>query len=464
MGRFSFTSYAVWSAIAAIICGFLHALPFFASLPSQGALFSAARGLAAGRGLGGYSASALDYLNGIIWRAGGALGLGWGQWLGVFLGWTVAAFLALAGLRVLVGFLKNPRTERITCLAAAALLLASALPAAWSRLSGRGQNISNLKLAAPVELIGQAREFSNGELFANASGQVHLLLFATPDAGAIPPERAGRLAANPAMWREELRKEKWQAVLLTGPVAEYRPLLDHLIASPDWHPMAVTNHGYLFRRGPGLAVESLDVDAFRFGTDLETAIFLAQISERYDAIQRNTLARACMDRALQLAPDNASVLAYAATFAASHKRWQDAISLSKKALASEPDFAQAKIVQALSLLEINESARAQDLVEQVLARNPDDLYTLFLSARICRMLNDYAREAEVLEKIIALSKSAGLPVINYQIYLGQAYARMGQAKPALNNYRSVLAGGQLNKEQAAEIQDAITTIETREKP
>ena len=158
------------------------------------------------------------------------------------------------------------------------------------------------------------------------------------------------------------------------------------------------------------------------------------------------------------------MLAYAATFAASHKRWQDAISLSKRALASEPDFAQAQIVQALSLVEINESARAQDLVEQVLARNPDDLYTLFLSARICRTLNDYAREAEVLEKIIALSKSAGLPVINYQIYLGQAYARLGQAKPALDNYRAVLAGGQLNKEQAAEIQDAITTIETREKP
>jgi len=464
MGRFFTTRYAKWSAVAAIICGFLHALPIFAALPSQGALFSAARGLGAGRGLAGYSATPLDYLNSGLWRAGGAAWLGWGQWLGVFLGWTLTAFVALLGLRLLVGFLKNPGTGRIVCLAAAALLLSSGLLAAWKALGARQKSSSNITLTAPVELIEQTRQFRPGELFANASAQLHLLLFGAPDAGTIPLEQAGRLTANPALWRDELRQEKWQAVLLTGPLTEYRPLLDHLIASPDWHLAAVTNQGYLFRRGPGLPAESFDVETFRLGADFETAIYLAQITERYDAIQRSTLARACMDRALQLAPDNANVLAYAATFAASHKRWQDAISLSQKALAHQPDFAQAKIVQALALLEINEPARARDLIGEVLARNPDDLYTLFLSARIYRTLNDPSQEAEVLEKVIALSKSAGLPVINYQIYLGQAYARLGQAKPALENYRAVLAGGQLNKEQAAEIQDAITTIETRQKP
>jgi len=207
----------------------------------------------------------------------------------------------------------------------------------------------------------------------------------------------------------------------------------------------------------------LEIESFKLSHDLETALYLAQIAERFDAVRRTTEARSCIERALQLAPRNASVLAYAATFAAAHKRWQDAISLSNKALAVEPDFAQAKIVQALALLEINEPGRAQHLIKQVLARNAKDLYTLFLYARISRALNDHAQEAATLEKIIQLSTAAGLPVINYQIYLGQAYARLGQAKPALKNYRAVLAGGQLNKEQAGEIQDAITTIEAREK-
>ncbi len=465
MGRSSLLRYAVLSAGVAIICGFLHALPLFAALPTAGTLFSAARGLASLDGLAGYqTASSLDWLNGWLWRMGGSSLLGWGQWLWGFLGWTVAAFLALAIVRMLAGFGRNPRRGRMLCILAAVLLLASGLPAAWQRVSGRGGNISNLNFVAPVELIAKTGQLAHGELFANASGQAHLLLFAPALAGATPPDQAAQLAGNPILWRERLRQEKWRAVLLTGPLTEFRPLLDHLITSPDWRIATITNQGYLFLRGSGPAALSLEIDSFKLADDGETALHLAQIAERYDAVRRTTDARSCIDRALQLAPRSASVLAYAATFAAAHKRWQDAISLSNKALAVEPDFAQAKIIQALALLEINETGRAQDLVAQVLARNPDDLSTLFLYARISRALNDYAQEAATLEKLITLSTAAGLPVINYQIYLGQAYARLGQAKPALKNYRAVLADGQLNKEQAAEIEEAIATIEAREKP
>ena len=460
-----FSRYTALSAVAAIICGFLYALPFLGGIPSQTAMVSAARGLAAMRELTGYNpASLADSCNAWLWETGGASLLVWAQWLSAFLGRTLVIFVALVVLAAVLRLFCKPRARRLLFTTAVLLALAAGVPGAWTAWSKRADGLSNLKLIAPVELIEALGQLDPAELFATVNGQANLLLFAPSVAGGLAPDQAAVLSRNPQKWREVLRTKKWQAALLTGPLTEYRPLLDHLATSPDWHLGAINNQGYLFRRGSGPPVKLLDAGTFQLSTDDETAVYLAQIAERYDAVSRVTEARACMDRAEKLAPDNPGVLAYAATFAAAHRRWQDAITYSNKALALEPDFAQAKIVQALALIELNEPGQAQELVRQVLEQNPKDLYTLFLYARICKLLNDHSREAETLEKIIAINARAGLPVLHYRIYLGQAYARLGQAKAALENYRAVLAGGQLNPEQSQEIRDAIATIESKETP
>jgi len=465
MGKISFRRYAIFSAVVSTICGFFHALPYLGGIPSQITLLSAARGLASLKKLPGYNpASLADLLNGWLWNTGGATLLTAGQVLAVFAGWTLGAMVALAVMLAIVQFLNTIRIRRLLIGSTVFLLLATCVPSLWNALAKRREKISDLTLIAPLELITTARSSDKTPLFATPTGQGYLLLFAPALGDGSPPDKMAALSLNPPKWREALRTDRWQAALLAGPIAEYRPLLDHLITSPDWHLAAVTNQGYLFLRGPGQPAKSLEADTFHLNSTLETALYLAQIAERYDAIRRSKEARACMDRARELAPNNPTVLAHAATYAAAHKRWQDAIAYSNKALAVAPDFAQAKIVQALALIEIGEINRAQSLVDQVLIQSPEDLYTLFLSARISKAQSDYAREAETLEKIIALSNRDGLPVMNYQIYLGQAYSRLGQAKDALINYRAVLATGQLNKEQAAEIQNSIDTIESRENP
>ena len=465
MRELFFLRYTGWSAAASIISGFLHALPFRNGIPSQAALVSAARGLAAMKKLAGYNpASLADLWMAWLWKVGGASLLVWSEWLSAFLCWTLATFLALVVLSIVLRFFCKPRARGVLFAAAALLALAVCLPGAWSTWNKRTDRLSNIKLLAPVELIDAVRALEPAELFATVNAQANLLLFAPSLAGGLAPDQAALLSRNPEEWRKILRTKKWQAALLTGPLTEFRPLLDHFNSSPDWHLSAITNQGYLFLRGSGPSAKSLEAGSFQLSTERETAVYLAQIAERYDAVGRVTEARACLDRAEKLAPDNPSVLAYAATFAAAHKRWQDAITYSKKALALEPDFAQAKIIQALALIELKEPGRAWELVRQVLDRNPEDLSTLFLFARVCKLLNDNSREAETLEKIIAINARSGLPVLHYRIYLGQAYSRMGQAKEALENYRAVLADGQLNKEQAEEIQDAIATIESRKTP
>lgn len=460
----SFHKYATLSVLVALICGFLHALPLWGRIPSQATLFSAARGLAASRHLDGYlPASALDSINGWLWKAGGASLLSTGKWILVFLSWALGALIVLAIIWLIVRLLNDARTRAILFGSAMILVLATGVPEVWSLISQKSDAISDVKLLAPVEMIDKIRDLPAEEIFATSNGLGSLLLFAPEAAGGLSPEDANRLSQEPAQWRERLRNSKWRAVLLAGPLNEFRALLDHLISSPDWHLAAVTNQGYLFLREPGLPAKSLDVETFRLSSDQETAIYLAQIAERYDAIRRSTDARASMERAGELAPDSPSVLAYTATFAAAHKRWQDAIAYSNKALQKDPEFAQAKLVQALALLELGEASRADVQVSQVLLQNPNDLYTLFLAARIAKARNDNEREADLLEKIVALSQKANLPVVHYRIYLGQAYARLGRAQEALKNYREVLAEGKLNAEQATEIKDAIATIEAKEK-
>ncbi|HRJ70653.1 MAG TPA: tetratricopeptide repeat protein, partial [Terrimicrobiaceae bacterium] len=265
-------------------------------------------------------------------------------------------------------------------------------------------------------------------------------------------------------WRDALRQSGWTAAILSGSVEEYRPLLGHLLTSPDWHLAALTNQGYLFLRTPGTAAPSIHATEFHLGNARDTAVYLAQIAGYYDAAGRPTAARACIEQALQIAPASTAVLSHAATFAVAHKRWQEAIAFADKTLAREPGNPHARLVKALALLETGQAGKALPQVDEVLDRAPEDLYSLFLKARICRTLNDYVTEAETLERVVAVNEKAGMPVTNYRIFLGQAYARQGQAEPALANYRTVLASGELNAEQAEEIREAIATIEAKTRP
>ncbi len=445
----------------ALVAGLLHALPVL-GLPSANALASAARGLASSRGLEGYGQAGIgDKLAGWLWQTGGAPALTAGEFARVFVGWTLGLLVALAIMETIARMLHHNRTRRILFTVTFALIAATCVSPIWAGLIRRPVAVSDLSLMAPKALATEVEKREAAQVFANASALPHLVLFAPGTVGGVSPITAGQLVSDPAAWREALRKSQWEAVVLSGPVEEYRRLLEHLITSPDWRLAVINNQGYLFLRGDGPVAKSIDVDKFSLGSDHATAVYLAQIAGYYDAVRRTGEARKCIARALDLAPNEVTVLAHAGTYALAHKRWQEAINYSNKALAQNPHYPHAKLVKAVALQEVGEPHRAMPLVDEVLLQAPDDLYSLFLKAKISRSLNDYVAEADTLEKIIAVSDRAGLPSMHYRIYLGQAYAKQGQPKPALENYKLVLASGTLNKEQAAEIQDAITTIEAK---
>jgi tetratricopeptide (TPR) repeat protein len=416
------------------------------------------------QGLEGYgTASWIDLIAGRLWQSGGVSRLAAGQSLAVFAGWSMAAFLALAVVFGFLRLLNDARTRGIVFGSTIVFILATCIPPLWETIARRNDRVSDLGLVIPVELTNQVRAMNHAKTFANPSALANLLLLAPNLTGSVSMADSLHLSASPERWREGLRRAKWNVVLLSGPLEEYRLLLDHLMTSPDWHLASVSNHGFLFLCGPGLQARSLE-ETFRYATDHDTAVYLAQISGNYDAISRTRDARACLDRALALAPNNTTVLLHAATFAAARKRWQDAIDYSNRALMEDPDLAHAKLVQALALIETGDAARARQLIDQILLQFPDDPYTLFLSARVRRSLNDYVTEAETLEKLIAIGQKAGASTANYRIYLGQAYAKQSLVEPALQNYRAALDSGQLDAKQAEEVQDAMESIESRRTP
>jgi Putative Zn-dependent protease, contains TPR repeats len=456
----SFKKYALVALLIAVIGGGLHALPYFGSPASQRVMLSAARGLAAGRGLAGYGeATLLDQLAARLWRAGGLPALAWGEALSVFVGWTLAGFAVLMVVWLATRWVGKARTRGGIVLVAAAVVLATGVSPFRRWVLYRGETVHAPVLAAPIELAEAVRDRPARTLFTNATGLYQFLLFAPEAVGALTPQQAAALSHNPPAWRKALRTAGWNVVALAGPTSEYRPLLEHLITSPDWRLALVSNQGFLFLRGGGEPLGSFDPETFRLENDRDTAIYLAQIAERYDAIRRPADAMDCLERALDLAPEDVTTLSHAASFAAGRKHWQDVLTYTARALKKDPGFAHAKLIRALALLETGEAWQAQNLCGEILAGAPDDLYTLFLYARICRALHDYAQEAHTLERLVALSEKAGLPTVNYRIYLGQAYARQGLPEPALKNYRLVLESGTLGPEQEKEIRDAIATIE-----
>jgi len=464
MFRSSSFKYAIFAAAASVICGFFHSLPLLGAPPTQASLAAAIRGVASLQKLEGYGATSLiDVMAGRLWQLGGAPLLATGQCLAVFAGWTVAALVALAVVYAIIRLLNDPRVRGILFGSAIILILATCVPPLWTTFTHRGDRVSDFRLLVPVELADQVRRLDQAKVFANPAALAHLLLLAPDSAGSVSMADSVRLSMKPTQWREGFRRAKWNVVLLSGRVGEYRPLLDHLMGSPDWHLASVTNHGFLFRYGSGLPARSLD-GTFHYATDQETAVYLAQIAGYYDAIRRASDARACIERAIELAPNDITVVSLAATFAVAHKRWQDAIGYSRRALARDHGLAHAKLVQALALLETGEADKAEELVDEVLLQSPDDFYTLFLSARIRRSLNDYGREAESLERLVAIGEKVGISTANYRIYLGQAYAKQGLAEPALKNYRAALESGQLDANQVEEVQDALKSIESKRSP
>ncbi len=449
--------YAAIVVLGAAICGLLWLAPAWLSGPTPGNWASAARGLYPQLFVPEPHAS-LDGIAGLLWKTGGPSGLVFlvaalGFLQGFVLGGILTALLLLA-------WQIRPRLWRWLALSPIALgyLAVCALAIVQTATIDRSLARSR-ELNGPFNLLD---EWKGGALFVSRSGLPFVVLRDPAAVKDLTEASALTLANDPRAWREQLRKSDWQTVILTGPNTEFRPLLNHLLDSPDWHIAAVTNQGYVFLRSAGAVPHEFDPGKFRLGSDRETAVYLAALADRYEALRQTRDARDCITRALKLAGNDATVLSYAAAIEAGHKRWADSLGYADRALSADPRSSYAMLLKTLALLETGRPDKAEPLARQLMERAPNDTYTLFLYARVCRELRDSRTEAETLQKLIALSLRLGLPVPpNYYVYLGQAYVLMGDAPQAAAAYHKALEIPGLGPELTESVRDALKTVESK---
>lgn len=261
-----------------------------------------------------------------------------------------------------------------------------------------------------------------------------------------------RLAGDPVLWRRAISGERPGAVVLAGPREEFRPLLWHLLESPDWVLARVTPGAFVFLpSGWGLVGTRMDSGVWPEAapeglTGGQRGVFWARMGAQAAAAREYGLARRYFDRAVEAAPQHPLALVMRASFFAERGDWLEAAHDARRLVRERPNFVAAWKVLAQAELALGGRAAAFDAARRLMELAPQDTQALFVAARCFSEANAPEYELEALGRLIALSRRRGLPVGNYELYLGQALARRGFREQAAEALRRALESGELTGE------------------
>lgn len=344
------------------------------------------------------------------------------------------------------------------------LLLGIALAAGVWRTTWAG--VSREDWPAEVarrEMLDQLRLVS-GRVFANPSGALDFAPSDPEIIGSLPFDERYERLSSVSLWRDAERTSPSAAVLLAGRLTEARRILEHLQASPDWHLAFVNAAGLLWVRGPGNRFSPPAPSAL--GANLPTgqrARLLAATALRFEDAGLRTAARALVHDAMELVPSDPGVLAASASIAASQGRWERARSLAERALKSDPRSTQARFILISAELQIGSPATALAEARRLVRQSARDPQALWLMARAARAARDPMTEIETLERLLAITPPGSAEAGRIQIFLGQAWAQRGFPDQSLKAYRAALEAP-LNETEAAEVREAIATVEANRLP
>jgi tetratricopeptide (TPR) repeat protein len=270
---------------------------------------------------------------------------------------------------------------------------------------------------------------------------------------------------NPKLFRQLDRRYRFDALLLTGDPSQYQPLLEHLLTMKDWTLRYVDSTSLVFRRGTGKAWSLADLDPVRArfanAPPGDRAIFLAQTGAKLVAAQQLEAAKQLLDEALGLDDRLPDAWAGLATYHTARGDWRDALNDVNRALSLDGDFLPALSAKTLLLYGSKQYSAAYELSSKLVSKLPDDPNILFYHAKIAHEAGAYKAEIEALLTLIARAEAEDRPVSGYQIYLGQAYAKVGQASRSIDQFMLALDDPDLTDEERSLIMDNIMRIKKK---
>jgi len=329
--------------------------------------------------------------------------------------------------------------------------------------------------ASPLgpELATPALALAYLEKVAPAQGKK---LFFTPAALEFLPgdrealrKQAGEFdaaAQKPQAWRTLDRKERFDALLLTGSPAAFRPLLDHLRQSPDWTLVDLDPTSLIFRRSPATAWSPKDLEplkaAFASRPKREQVLMRVQSADRLVAIGEPGPARELLDEAIKIDPSSSPAWTELACLHAAQGQWEKALETSERAVQCDKGYLPALAAKANALFAYGKFNEALALTRQLIEKEPGDGPNLYLHAKVTHAAHAYAEEIETLLKIISVAEARSMPTGTWRIFLAQAYGATGQAEPALAQFEAALKESTLSEKERAFAEKAIERIKSRE--
>ena len=270
---------------------------------------------------------------------------------------------------------------------------------------------------------------------------------------------------NPKLFRQLDRRWRFDALLLTGDPSQYRPLLEHLLEAGDFAPVYVDATSVILQRDAARGWEPGDLapvrERFAQSPVRERAKFLALTGGRLVALRRADDGRRLLDEALALNPKSKEAWSGLALLHMNRGANKEAMEAVERGLAIDGKYLPALATKTQLLYASKYFSDAYDLSTKLVERVPDDPGILFYHAKIAHEAHAYRAEIAALVRLIAMAEAAERPVAGYRVYLGQAYAAAGDAKPAAEAFGKALADPELPADQREFAEDNLARIRKR---
>ena len=132
-----------------------------------------------------------------------------------------------------------------------------------------------------------------------------------------------------------------------------------------------------------------------------------------------------------------------------------------RALSLDGEFLPALSTKTLLLYGSKQYGAAYELSSKLASKFPDDPNILFYHAKIAHEAHAYKAEIEALLKLIARAGEENRAVSGYQIYLGQAYAKVGQASRSIDQFMLALDDPDLTDDERSLVMDNIVRVKKK---
>ena len=287
-------------------------------------------------------------------------------------------------------------------------------------------------------------------------------------ASVLPEELAVQFDATtraPQEWRVLDRKWHFGAVLLTGDPTTFRPLLEHLRSSSDWTLTLIDPTSYLFQRCPARSWTKADLapllEVFARHSTQEQQSARIQLAHRLLFIGEIPAVQTLLDEVLKADPDSILAWIEKASAYGMSGQWKESMEAADRALALDAHSRPARTAQANAFYAMGRFDKALYVTRGLYGDMLGDGQILLLHAKVAHSAPAYQEEIEVLQNMIVAAQSASQPVGLLQIYLGQAYAAMGDGNTAYEHFKAALKDPTLLDVDRAFAQKALERLDSK---